>query len=240
MKLKAVLALLAAICLVTQGMEASAQTTVPREKIPSNVRGNVKKEIEALYLSDLNKRTDAVKRLGKMGEKAAPAIPFLIGLLHHGWPERMTITSSDTVGGRTFTTSITVLIVEAKVASNALAKIGKPAIEPLAAALKHENAQVRSYAARALGTMHEMDAVKALMTSLRSESAEVRTAASSGLSESKDSRVVEPLLASLQDQSPTVREEAVATLEAISGEKFGQDQAKWQEWWDKEKAKKAE
>lgn len=223
MKVKSILALLAAICWLSQAAVVQAQTTVPRDKIPADIPADVKKEIEALYLSNIVDRGNATMRLGRMGEKAAPAIPFLIGLLHDVKVELVTTSSG-----------LTTMVGQAQVASDALAEIGKPAIRPLADALKHENPTVVRFAARALGLMRDMDAVKVLMAALNSQNADLRSAASSGLQESKNVRVIEPLLASLQDKSPTIRGDAVAALEAISGQKFGQDPEKWQEWWQTE------
>jgi hypothetical protein len=58
-----------------------AQTDVPKERIPASASAEIRREIERLYW----KTTDVVHAagaLGEMGEKAAPAIPFLIVLFH--------------------------------------------------------------------------------------------------------------------------------------------------------------
>ena len=226
MKFKTIPALLVAMCFLGLSVGVRAQTTVPREKIPSDIPEVVKKEIEALYQPSFIDRVNATMRLGRMGEEAAPAIPFLIGLLHDDNPEIVQTSSG-----------LTTIVVQAQTASDALANIGKPAIRPLGDALQHDNPKVVDRAARALALMHDLDAVKVLMTALNSENADLRSTVAFRLKESNDARVIKPLLASLEDRSPQILEEAVATLEAISGEKFGQDPQKWQEWWQKEYAK---
>jgi len=49
--------------------------------------------------------------------------------------------------------------------------------------------------------------------------------------------VVQVLIAALQDKDFTVQREAVGVLSEMTGQNFGQDLAKWQEWWEKNKGK---
>lgn len=213
-------------CCTIASISTLAQTTVPREQIPGDIPADVRKDIEALYLSGLIDRGNATMRLGKMGERAAPAIPFLIGLLHD--------TKTDAV---TTTSGLTLLVIQAQMASDALAAIGKPAIRPLGEALHSDNGTVASFAARALSLMHDPEAVKTLMGALETSDADGRETLATRLKESKDFRVVEPLLASLAADDPKVRGDAVATLEAVSGEKLGVDSQPWIDWWQKDYAK---
>jgi len=90
-------------------------------------------------------------------------------------------------------------------AALALGKIGKPAVEPLIAALKDKDSRVRYSAAWALGKIG-------------------------------DKRAVEPLIAALKDKDSTVRRDAAWALTKITGKDFGEDQAKWQEWWEQNKS----
>ncbi|NQT10240.1 MAG: HEAT repeat domain-containing protein [Desulfobacteraceae bacterium] len=48
-----------------------------------------------------------------------------------------------------------------------------------------------------------------------------------------DTRAVEPLIAALKDRH--VKKEAVKSLRKITGQDFGQNQAKWKQWWNKNK-----
>jgi len=47
----------------------------------------------------------------------------------------------------------------------------------------------------------------------------------------------EPLIAALKDEDSFVRKSAAKSLEKISGQNFGEDPVKWQEWWEKNKGK---
>ncbi len=54
---------------------------IPKENMPSNIPGDLRAEIEKLYSSSPVNRGYAAIALGDMGEKASPAVPFLIGIL---------------------------------------------------------------------------------------------------------------------------------------------------------------
>ena len=109
-----------------------AQPNIPKENIPADIPTEVREQIERLYSSDPVGRGDAAYDLGEMGEKAAPAIPFLIEVLKD---------EASYVRGY---------------AAEALGWIGgECALEPLIAALKHESPSVRGEAAWALGKITE-------------------------------------------------------------------------------------
>jgi HEAT repeat protein len=144
--------------------------------------------------------------------------------------------------------------------SVALAAIGKPAVEPLLAALRDKDEGVRSYAATTLGEIkdpravgplirtladEEEDvgesaadalaeikgpAVEPLVVALKDENPDVRWWAASVLGKIKDARAVEPLLGVLQDQDPKVRQKAAAALQALTGQDLGEDVDRWREW----------
>ena len=65
----------------SRGGLSYAQPNIPKEKIPSDVPSDVRKQIERLYSSDPIERAYGALALGKIGGKAAPAVPFLIGIL---------------------------------------------------------------------------------------------------------------------------------------------------------------
>ncbi|MBT3378946.1 MAG: HEAT repeat domain-containing protein [Lentisphaerae bacterium] len=60
---------------------ASAQPTRPRDTIPSDATETVRRHVESLYSTDVNVRCDAAFALGKLGDEALPALPFLAELL---------------------------------------------------------------------------------------------------------------------------------------------------------------
>lgn len=76
-------------------------------------------------------------------------------------------------------------------------------------------------------------ALPPLIAALKDEHHAIREMAASALAEIADSEAVEPLIASLADESEPVREEAVAALQRITQQEFGENPAKWQEWWQK-------
>lgn len=125
-RIETTLAFWVVISIMTLEAIGYAQPNIPKEDIPSNIPYNVRKEIEGLYSSDSTERGYAAQQLGKMATLAVPAIPFLIEIL------------GDSVafvrGG----------------AAEALGKIGKPAVEPLIAALKDKDRRVREKAVWAL------------------------------------------------------------------------------------------
>jgi HEAT repeat protein len=99
--------------------------------------------------------------------------------------------------------------------ANALAKIGKPAVEPLVVALKDNNPIVRRNAAVALGKIKDASAVNPLITALKDENPIVRRNAAMALGEIKDTSAVEPLTAALKDDSPIVRKKAAIALKEM-------------------------
>jgi len=123
----------AAICL--------AQPTISREKIPADAPAEVKQQIQRLYSDDIEERGAAITALGRMGEKAAPAAPFLIDMLPtHRDPGVI----------------------------NALLGIGKPAFKPVLKAL--DDPRVRLRAARVLALMNYPEVTQGLVAALKHES----------------------------------------------------------------------
>ena len=114
--------------------------------------------------------------------------------------------------------------------AKALGKIGEPAVEPLIAALKDENADVRKYAADVLGEIGGARAFEPLIAALKDENADVRREAVWSLRDIGDTRAVEPLIAVLKDKDSDIREEAADALGEITGQDFGTNQTKWQNW----------
>ena len=225
----------------------SARATGPKvgrklSELPSVVR----EEIDRLASDDAGKRATGAASLGEMGAEAIPAIPYLIGALGDS---RSVIGP----GGRQDV---------ADVAMASLTKLGNPAREALLEALKAQNVRELDrvmwalgkmrepravgpligflvdekwgkWAAFALGDLGDARAVEPLIRLLKNERDVDSTARALG--DLKDLRAVEPLIAAMSDKKKTF--DAIRALERITGQDFGKDQAKWQEWWEKNKAK---
>jgi HEAT repeat protein len=100
-------------------------------------------------------------------------------------------------------------------AANALARIGKPSVESLCAALKDDSAIARRNAATALGKIKDTSAVEPLIATLKDEDLIVRRNAAAALGQIKDARAAEPLIAALKDKSSIVRRDAAIALGQI-------------------------
>mgnify|MGYP001578381448 CR=1 FL=1 len=124
--------------------------------------------------------------------------------------------------------------------SSPLAKIGKPAVEPLILVLKDRDTDVRVNAAGALGKIKDPRAIKPLIEALKDLNMDSNSLLKivSALSET-GKPAVEPLIEVLKDKDSLggFRGNAAWALRAITGQDFGEDPAKWQEWWEKNKAK---
>jgi HEAT repeat protein len=87
-------------------------------------------------------------------------------------------------------------------------------VEPLIAALKDKNENVRREAAGALGRMGDV-AVGPLIAVLEDEDANVRGAAARALGQTGDARAVEPLIGVLKDDTHSVRNAAAEALDLL-------------------------
>jgi HEAT repeat protein len=138
----------------------------------------------------------------------------------------------------------------------ALGKINDPrVVELLSAMLEKESYSERVKVARALryaggiGDVHYSRAVKSLIKALKDENPNVRREAAElgeilrGIGKEKlvqkEPRIwgdaIEALIEALKDKN--VRDKAAVSLSLITGKYFGEDQAKWQKWWEENKAK---
>ena len=100
-------------------------------------------------------------------------------------------------------------------AAEELLKIGKPAAEPLIAALKGENPYVREFAAYTLGEIRDRRAVEPLIVILNDKNINVREAGTRALGEIRDPRAIMPLIAELKDKDINIRKYATEALARI-------------------------
>jgi HEAT repeat protein len=101
--------------------------------------------------------------------------------------------------------------------ANAIAELGKVAVEPLLRAIADASRSpaARANGALALGKLRVASAVESLIANLRDPDAEVRVRAARALGQLKDERAFDPLVAALHDESAGVREWAVIALSRL-------------------------
>ena len=167
---------------------AYAQPSIPKQDIPSNASVQVRKQLERLWGEDAREKCDAAERLGRMGKRAAAAVPFLASMFadessYHLWPE----------GG---------ISVRECVAS-ALSQLGEPGFEALVAALAQREPYVRAKAAEYLGISRNPRAIPALAAALwqqgYGDESDVPFARQSMVWALGKLRAIEPLIEALRD-----------------------------------------
>lgn len=190
-----------------------AQPKIPKDEIPLNVDSEIKARIEELYSKDADKRATAAYYLGGSGpqrDAAVSAARFLIELLDDDNNATVLKWENVVMGG-----------VSLPFSTNPVKRSTTPGIE----------------AGKALGLLSRYNnaIVKYLVTVLKDKNWVVRKNAIWGLAISakdNDPTAMEALIAILNDENGSVRESAIAVLQTTSGQDFGQDQTKWQGWWE--------
>jgi HEAT repeat protein len=211
-KLQTVLAILAVHSMMGIGAASYAQRNGPGE-MPAEVR----KQIELLASEDPIERAAAACALGRMGERAAPAIPALVALLSDGAP----IPANNSCGNQEpFEDEGWEPQYEqvkepspGEAATHALMAIGEQALEPLKDVLQRgEHWRARKNAAWALA--HRGEAVEQLVAALKDDAWQVRAQAAYALFQrGGDGRqVIVALSAAVNDEAWQVREQAVFAL----------------------------
>ncbi len=105
-------------------------------------------------------------------------------------------------------------------------------VEKSIESLRNPEPSVRWEAARRLGELKDVRAVIPLIGALTDEHPYVRRRSAVSLGKLQDFRAVEPLMKSLRDEDAFVQKYALESLTSITGQKFGNDPQKWQEWWN--------
>ena len=115
--------------------------------------------------------------------------------------------------------------------ASALGKLkDKRGIDYLISALAGSDPSAKSEAAIALGEVKEASAVEPLITALKDNDLWVRWFSARALGEIKDAKAIEPLIGLLNEEDQRITSRAAESLAAITGENFGPDSSKWQEW----------
>ncbi len=179
--------------------------------------------IERLSSADAAARAEAACKLGQTGAAATPAVGGLVALLPDAlrigpvecgmspWLRRMLEAKPEE--WRRFETS------PGREAARALARIGRPALDPLLAALSAASPHARVHAAFAVGEMEPRDgraqAVGRLMLAVKDDDAGVREASVRALGNIDEREAVPALLGALRDKVVPVRAAAALALGEI-------------------------
>lgn len=193
------LTVLPLVCLLGCGA-SKMPSNLTKEDIPSGLGAEVRQAVEETFSSDPSVRKTAALKLRRMGQRAVPAIPFLIRLL--GDFESV---DRDDLSER----------LPSTVASEVLLSMGEPVVEHLIAALEDEDPEVRWGVVYLLDDIKDPRAIEGLIAALKDESPEVRRWAVFGLSNRPDRRAVEPLIGVLDDKNTLVGRKAAWLLGKI-------------------------
>ena len=182
-----IITLLGAICFAYGTSICLAQPKVPLGALPADTPDEVKEAVKQLYSTDYKTQLAAIKELGKMGQEAAPAVPFLVSMM----------------ADRRYST-----------AGRALSRIGGASFDPLLKALKHKDVRMRQMAASALGGLDDSRAVEPLIESLKDP--EIMTRAANALARYRsDPRTTDLLIAGLNDKDVGRRRGAAYALQRV-------------------------
>jgi HEAT repeat protein len=224
----------AVVAVFLAGAVASAQPKLPKETIPQDLPSEIRSLLEQCYASEASARGsaartrgEAAKNLGQLKEKAGPAVPFLISMLGDDESYADSIRAGQMIIHGTSSPG--------RRAAVALGSIGSAAVEPLLKVLEAAKGSDRNNAALALGIAKDPRAVPPLIEALAGQDARLRSEAATALGRLKDTRAVAPLIGALSDPDEAVSRAAREALEELTAQKFGKDQARWQEWWQANK-----
>jgi len=227
-RIKIVLFLLVLAIVIDTGL-GYAQPKIPKDKILSNIPPEVREQVEKLYSQSSAERTEAIEKLGGMGEKAAPAIPFLIAMLADAGDSTLLVGIG--ASGEIFEWKLVAFspstgkqdIPIGQKAAVALSKMGKAAVMPLTVALKDKDFVVRFNAVEALANIKDNRAVEPLIATLKDEYPPVRFNAAVALGNIKDLSAIIPTEALLKDNDYAVQQAAVEALKSITGKNYKGD-----------------
>jgi HEAT repeat protein len=214
--------LLLGLFLAGAGSLAFAKPNIPIERIPPSTPYDVRVHIEALYSMDPVTRGTSAVQLARLGDRAEPAIPFLVAMLADSAKLEWEVAETD----RPFDS-----VEEAKrrlrgfykdketspgrEAARALMRLCSSAIPSLLDALKDPEPHARKNAAEALGGIRDRKATEPLIALLKDEDKEVRGQAAKSLGRLQGPAAAEPLIAALKDPDRAVRREVAAALGEI-------------------------
>jgi HEAT repeat protein len=186
-----------------------------QEKSATVSDSGIDAQVAALSDGDATRRAAAACALGKMGTRAAAAVPALIRLLDDGTridPKQVCVRgANDDHSGQADMDSLKEPS-PGEAAAEALIAIGHPSVEPLIAALRSDSMRVRKNSAWALGQIRDSRSLLPLIEATKDGAWQVRAYAAAALGQQRDKRVIQPLVIALKDTDEHVRWFAAASL----------------------------
>jgi len=186
---------------------------------------NIKRQVQELYASDLA-RAETYARNGQ-NDQARKIYEEIAG---YGLPEMAAEARKRSAGlkpetpvtsSRPTRPRVTVIEEDPRISQF---------IEQLAD--KDAAQHVRTRAARELGVLKAKAAVPALIGALEDRDWYLRVCAATSLKQIGDLRAVPALIRNLDHPMIPASETALRTLMSLTGQDFGHNSAKWQQWWD--------
>jgi HEAT repeat protein len=194
-----------------------AKPTIPQENIPPEMPAEVRRYVEQLYSRDAVTRGTAAHALGRLGDRAEAAVPFLIAMLGDDdvkleWETRDTDPAHPIAEAKKHILGLYKDTSAGREAARSLGMICGSAPDALLAALKSEAAPVRKNAAEACGEIRDKKATQGVMLLLQDENKAVRERAAYALGRLRDTTATEALMATMKDTERTVRQRIVLAL----------------------------
>jgi len=181
--------------------EGQIRTQLASASLPEGLR----RQIPRLFSRDPVVRASAAAHLGRKGQQAAAAVPYLIRLLPDTTPVQLSIYLGSGYYSSTETTP-------AEEASRALSGIGSPASNALLLALRDPRPVVRRLAAKALGQIGELGAVDFLVDLLRDPDPGVRATTAIALGDYHNPMAAQKIMDAYAGAGPEVRTDIIYIL----------------------------
>jgi HEAT repeat protein len=191
---------------LSSGTAVAADVELTKADIPSDLRPELNRLIEDTFSSSCLVRAWAAEKIGEAGQRALPAIPFLIRLLDDDRSDGSILAPGDpaalehTVGA---------------VAARSLAALGKPALEACIATIKTSPIRRQHAAICCLRRFNDPQALDALLALLEDQDSRIRETAVIALWGCTDTRAILPLIKALGDANSEVRCFAASCLGGI-------------------------
>lgn len=212
--------------------------------IPGTIPTDVRVQLQKVFATDPATRAQAIEGLAKLGDRAAAAASIVAVNVVHDAP------------GNAASTQVSVT-ANPQEALAALESINLPVVRAWAEAMRAgppglplgpgrlaprtgppagvlPGGVVPAGALEAAGQIRGM-VLDRWLVQLKGENVLQRRYAASMLAASRQTKAIEALIDALADSDAGVRDNAAGSLQRMTGQNHGADQAKWRAWWEENK-----